>query len=218
MRYKYLFFDLDGTLTASGEGIANAARYALEQMGIVENDREKLMKFVGPPLKETFPAFYGFNETETELAIKHFRVYYGEKGMYENRPYPGIEALLAKLRKKGYYTAIATSKLESVALSVVDHFDLHRYFDLVAGGTVDESRCDKASVLRYAMETAGVLDSPDNAVMIGDRKHDIIGAKANGIDSIGVLYGYGNRPELEAAGADYIVGTVAELEELLCGE
>lgn len=211
--YKNVLFDLDGTLTEPAEGITNSVAYALRKFGI-EEERRKLLRFIGPPLRDSFMEYYGFSEQESELAVAYYREYFRAGGIFENRVYDGIEELLDELKREGKTIVLATSKPEEFAAMILEHFDLMKYFDFVAGATMDETRNAKADVIRYALEKAGIADAR-SAVMVGDRKHDVMGARENGLNSIGVLYGYGDRKELEAAGATYIVETVTELRNFL---
>lgn len=208
--YPTILFDLDGTLTDSGLGITKAVSYALRRWDIIEEDRARLDRFVGPPLDASFREFYGFSEEDSKKAVWVFREYYNDIGVYENEVYPGVRELLHSLRESGRTLAVATSKPEYLALRVLEHFGLRDYFDQVTGATPDEKRILKADVIRCALEGMGVTDKRD-VVMVGDRKHDVEGARANGLDSIGILYGYGSREELEEAGATYIAPTAADI-------
>ncbi len=208
--YKYLLFDLDGTLTDPGLGITNSVMYALGKFGISVSDRPSLYKFIGPPLRESFGKFYGFSKEQCEQAVKYYREYFSEKGLYENEVYDEIPRVLTMLKESGRTLAVATSKPEPFAVRILKHFDLYGYFDLVAGATMDDTRNEKADVIRYALDSIGVPDR-SSAIMIGDRKHDVIGAKANGIDAVGVLYGYGGRGELTDAGAAFIADSPADI-------
>lgn len=201
--YKYLLFDLDGTLTDPGIGITNSVMYSLRKFGIREEDRTSLYKFIGPPLQDSFETYYGFSSEESELAIQYYREYFREQGLYENEVYDGIQDLLAQLKKRGRSLIVATSKPEVFAVEILRHFGLYDYFDFVAGATMDGSRNKKADVIKYALESCSITDK-SSAVMIGDRKHDIMGAKENGLDSIGVLFGYGDFDELAKAGATHL--------------
>ena len=212
--YKYILFDLDGTLTDSGTGITNSVIYALKKFNITVSDKTELHKFIGPPLWESFENFYGFSKEQSQTAVSYYREYYKEKGMLENEVYPGIIGLLDRLKEKGKTLAVATSKPTVFARQILEHFDIAKYFSYVAGGTLDGSRVNKNDVIAHALEECKIKNLPE-VVMIGDRKHDIIGAKQIGIDSIGVLYGYGSRYEQEAAGADYIVETADDILTLL---
>lgn len=212
--YNTVLFDLDGTLTDPGLGITNSAAHALRYWGIHVEDRASLYKFIGPPLQDSFQAFYGFSESDSKLAIERFREYFREKGIFENEPYEGVDQLLKTLKTNGKRVILATSKPEEFAKTILKHFHLDQYFDFIAGASMDETICKKADVIAYALENYGITNLAD-AVMIGDREHDIIGAKQIGLDSIGVLYGYGSREELELAGATYIAETVADIMQYI---
>ena len=215
MNKDYLLFDLDGTLTDSGPGITRSARYALNAFGIVVDDPNELLMFVGPPLRESFQKFYSFSPAQAEQAVAKFREYYTERGLYENTLYPGVGEALQTLSDSGKQLILATSKAAVYAEKILKHFDLYPYFSFVAGDELDGSRSQKADLIRYALQHENIT-ALDKAVMIGDREHDILGAKQVGMDSVGVLYGYGSREELEAAGATWIVGNVEELLKYFC--
>lgn len=211
-KYDYILFDLDGTLTDSGPGIMNGFEYALGKMGIDIPDRSSLRKFVGPPLGDSFEKTLGFSPEDAAKGIAFYREYYANKGVYENDVYPGVFELLDKLKASGKKMIVATTKAELMANVVMDHFGLRKYFDLmVASNNTD--RKNKIDVLKYAIENGGV--DVEKAVMIGDRFYDVTGALHFGIDSVGVLYGYGSRQELEDAGATYIAETVDDLNGIL---
>lgn len=212
--YQYILFDLDGTLTEPAEGITNAVKYALEKFGICDVSREELLKFIGPPLRDSFKDYYDFNEEDSQKAVRYYREYFGEKGIFENKVYPGITDLLGRLKEKGKTLVVATSKPEKYTVQILDRFHLAEYFDFVAGATMDNSRTRKADIIQYAINHAPILDV-EKAIMIGDRHHDIDGANAAHMDSIGVLYGYGTKEELSKAGATYIVSDIRELGEML---
>ena len=207
--FKYLLFDLDGTLTESGPGIMNAADHALKYYGIPGESTEKLRKFIGPPLKESFMGFYGFDEAKAIEAIAKFREYYNTKGWCENSPYPGVPEMLKSLKECGYVLIVATSKIERLAVKICEYFGLDPYLDDIVGSD-DGSRTKKDEVIRYVFEKNNIQDLSE-VIMIGDREHDILGAKSTGIRSMGVLYGYGNYEELEKAGADVIVERVEDI-------
>lgn len=209
-KYQYILFDLDGTLTDPGIGITNSVMHALRKYGIEVADRTELYKFIGPPLIDSFEKYYGFSHEEAVKSVDYYREYYRDKGIYENSVYNGIENLLAELHKEGKKIILATSKPELFAKQILRHFNLEKYFLFAAGSTMDETRTNKAEVIEYALSECGITDK-SSVVMIGDREHDIIGANKNGIDSIGVLFGYGSREELEAAGATYIAETVEDI-------
>ncbi|HEP1839830.1 TPA: HAD family hydrolase [Streptococcus suis] len=211
--YQTILFDLDGTLTDSGQGILNSVAYALEKMGIEEPDTANLNRFIGPPLYESFSRFYQLNPEDTQSAVDAFRVYFKEKGMFENQLYPGIIPLLEELRTAGKILVIATSKPEIFAKQILEHFGIAHYFDVIAGASLDSSRISKADVIGYAINQLEAF--PKHAVMIGDREHDIEGARMHQLPAIGVLYGYGSKQEFEKAGATMIVETVQDLKRVL---
>ncbi len=215
MKKKYVLFDLDGTLTDSREGIINSIEYMLGFYGIMVEDRESLLPWLGPPLKDSLMKYYGFDERKALEGVEKYREYFDRQGIFENRVYPGIEDMLACLKEKGYILLVATSKPEPAAIRVLEHFDLAKYFDYIGGATLDDSRVKKGDVIRYVLERQGIRDKA-LAVMTGDREHDICGAKENGLEAVGVLYGYGSPGELTGAGADYLVKTPDDLVKLLC--
>ena len=202
--YKYILFDLDGTLTDPGLGITNSVMYALKKFGIEVEERASLYKFIGPPLLDSFQSFYGFTKEESEKAVKYYREYFKPQGLYENEVYDGIEELLKEIKDSGKKIFVATSKPEEFAVEILKYFDLYQYFNFVGGASMDEKRVKKADVIAYVLKNFGIKDL-NEVIMIGDREHDIKGAKQIGIDSVGVLYGYGDYEELEQAGATYIV-------------
>ena len=208
--YSTVLFDLDGTITESGIGITRSVAYALEKYGIHETDQAKLDSFIGPPLIDSFGRLYGFSPAQAREAVEAYREYYGTKGIFENRVYDGVEEMLRTLHEQGKRCILATSKPEHYAQQILAHFGLSRWFDVVAGATMDEKRTDKTSVIAYAMEKAGIVKK-STTIMVGDREHDVLGAKAHGLPCIGVLYGYGSRQELENAGADYLAETPLDI-------
>ena len=210
---NYILFDLDGTLTDPGIGITNSVMYALKKFGIEITDRTSLYNFIGPPLMYSFQTFHGFSEEDSTQAVKYYREYFSVHGLYENEVYPGIPELLHELKQRGYHLVLATSKPEEYALEILRHFGLYDYFDFVAGATFDTTRVKKADVIAYALKETGITDL-ENTIMIGDRSHDIIGAKTFNLDSIGVLYGYGSEDEFKEAGATYIVNKPCEIIEI----
>lgn len=214
--YQYILFDLDGTLTDPKVGITKSVAYALNNYGIKVEDLDLLCKFIGPPLKDSFMKFYGFDERKAGEAVEKYREYFRPHGVYENRVYDGVEDLLRRLKEHGKTVVLATSKPTVFAETILKHFGLHHLFDYVAGSELDGTRVKKGDVIAYALEQAGIMDK-SRAVMVGDREHDIIGARENGLDAIGVLYGYGCREEFDKNGADKVVGTVEELENILLG-
>lgn len=208
--YHSILFDLDGTLTDPAEGITNSVMYALKQYGIEENDRTKLYSFIGPPLVDSFMEKYGFSEEKAREATTYFREYFREKGIFENVPYEGMTECLAALKQRGRTLILATSKPEVFAKMILERFGFAPYFDYVFGASMDETRTRKDEVIAYALSGAGIED-PSDCVMVGDRKHDVLGAKSNGMDAVGVLFGYGSREELMEAGARYIAETVEDI-------
>lgn len=208
--YDTFFFDLDGTITDSAPGITNSVIYALKKYGIEENDYEKLCKFIGPPLDVSFQEYYGFSKEQSLEAIEYYREYYKDKGIFENSVYDGFEEVVKKLKEAGKRLIVATSKPEPFARRIIEHFGLSPYFDYVAGMELDGRRGSKEEVINYALEACGIKDK-SKVLMVGDRRHDVIGARAAGIDCLGVLYGFGTREELEAAGAAYIIERPEEI-------
>jgi len=214
MKYKYILFDLDGTLTDPGVGITKAVQYALKKNNIVEESLSTLEKFIGPPLKESFVEFYSFNEKMVSDSIQYFREYFRKNGIFENKIYSGILDLLGELRNKGCKVVVATSKPTVFANTVLKNFGMMKYFDLVVGSNLDGTLGNKAEIINCIIENLKIKNL-EETIMIGDRKYDIIGAEKNNIDSIGVLYGYGSLEELEAARPTYIVDSISQLYELL---
>jgi len=215
MSYKLCLFDLDGTLTDPKPGITKSFQYALSAFGIHE-ELDDLTKFIGPPLRETFSKFYGFSVADTEKAVAKYREYFAPKGLFENTVYPNIPETLQKLKDDGKFLAVATSKVKAYAEQILEHFNLDRYFDFVSGDDMDGSLSPngKRDIICIAMDA---LDPNRKlpTVMIGDRKHDIIGAEEVGIDSIGVTWGYGPRDELETANATWIADSTDGLLQCL---
>ena len=214
--YDIYLFDLDGTLTDSQPDIIHSVQYALEKLGIIESDLQKLLPFIGPPLAESFREFYGFDAASALQAVEFYREYFREKGIFENNVYEGIPALLAELRQSDYTLAVATSKPTIFTDRILNHFQMRNFFEVVIGSNLDGTHSSKAEVIGLVL--GKIKDPSQKAVMIGDRKHDILGAQENAIDSIAVAYGYGTVTELEAAKPTYLVRSVAELQELLVGE
>ena len=209
-KYEYCFFDLDGTLTDPVLGITNSFMYALKKYNISVSERSELHKIIGPPLMDSFQKYYGFSYEKAKEGVDYYREYYHNRGIYENEVYPGIPKLLEKLQREGKKIVLATSKPEHFAKMILEHFQLTKYFTFIAGANMDETRTKKDEVIAYAMEACKITDV-GKVVMIGDREYDILGARKFGIDSVGVLFGYGSLEELQKAGATYIVETVDEL-------
>ena len=212
--YGYIFFDLDGTLTDPALGITNSVMAALEAFGIPIPERRELYQFIGPPLMDSFRDFYGLTGEDCRRAVRAYRSHYAQQGIFENEPYPDLLATLDRLRTSGRHLVIATSKPEPYAVRIAEHFGFADRFELIAGALMDETRTRKEEVIAYALSRCG--DPPRSEVlMVGDREHDIRGAKACGLDAMGVLYGYGSREELEAAGADYLAASLPEAADMI---
>ncbi len=212
----WLLFDLDGTLTDSAPGILRCVQYALEQCGMPEPDTEKLRPFIGPPLLDSFQQFSGMPPEQAAEAVKQYRVRFSKVGMFENAVYPGIPELLQKLQAHGYALAVATSKPEVYTRQIMEHFSLTPYFAVIAGSDIHREGETKADIIRLALSRLGLPQhAPSGTVMIGDRKHDLLGAQECALPCIGVGYGYAAPGELEQYGADWIAETVADLEALL---
>lgn len=212
MKLKYILFDLDGTLTDSMLGITNSVIYSLKKFGIEVKDRSELFPFIGPPLLDSFMKYYSFSKEDAELAVARYREYFGPTGVFENELYPGIDAMLEKLKQTGVKLLLATSKPEEYANPILEHFGIAKYFDFVGGNTLQDLRPRKDQVIAYVKEIYTDINA-ENSIMVGDRHHDVDGAKANGLKTVAVLYGYGSREEL--CGAECIVETVEELEKYL---
>lgn len=211
---KIILFDLDGTLTDPKEGITKCVQYALEYFGISVSDRDNLLCFIGPPLIDSFQDFYGFSLKDAEVAVAKYRERYKDIGIFENGIYDGITDMLDACKKSGKKICLATSKPEVFAKRILEKYGMAQYFDEVAGSTLDGSINEKCDVIKEAFRRMNICsdDELSQIVMVGDRKHDIIGAKKCKIQSIGVRFGYAEEGELEEAGADYIVDTVEELK------
>lgn len=197
--YKAILFDMDGTLTESGEGITKCVQYALQKFGIDEPDLKKLEVFVGPPLKEQFMKYADLSEDEAENAVVYYRERYETAGIYENRPYPGVEEMLKELLHKGYRLAVASSKPEYYVKKILDHFQLTAYFTEIVGSELNGDRTDKTEVIEEALKRLKLDRDREQAIMIGDKEHDVLGARKAGLDCIAVTYGYGTEQELLSA-------------------
>lgn len=214
--YSRVIFDLDGTLTDPGEGIINSLLYALDFFGI-QGDPRILKRFVGPPLIDSFMKYYGFSEEQAREAVKRYREYFREKGVFENQIYEGIPELLSVLKEQDKKLAIATTKPTVFARQVLEYFRVDHYFedDLIIGSYLDGRRTVKAELVGAVLDLLSIDDG--RLVMVGDRKYDMIGAKTHSIDSIGVTYGYGEEEEITLAEPTYIAHSVDELSALLTG-
>ena len=210
---KTIFFDLDGTLTDSAPGIINSVAFALEKMGHPPMSREDMAYFVGPELTEAFGEKLGFDKETALRAIGFFRMYFTEKGMWENSAYPGIKDMLSRLRDAGFVLRVATSKPTVFAKQILERFGLLPFFDRVDGAPLDESQSgDKDAVLAAALKA---LPPEPGSLMVGDRKYDIAAGKKAGLLTVAVSYGYGSPEELAACRPDYTVPTVPAFEQLL---
>lgn len=213
-KYTTILFDLDGTIIDSGEGVTNSVVYALNKMGINVEDKATIKRFIGPPLVYSFKNFYGFDDEKALEAIEYYREHYTKKGILEGYIYDGVEELLARLKESGKRIVLATSKPEVYAKRILETFNLSKYFDFIAGASLDEvSRNTKEAVLEYAIKEANIDTS--SSIMIGDRFYDIVGAREFGIPCIAVLYGYGNRAEFEKYGAELIAETTRDVADFL---
>ena len=214
IQYQTLLFDLDGTLTDPKLGITRSVQYALRKFGIAVANLDTLIPFIGPPLMDSFRDFYGFDPKKSQEAIAYYREYFSTTGIYENALFPEIPALLTTLQNRGKSLLIATSKPGVFAEEICRHFHIRHYFSFIAGSNLDGTRTEKQAVIAYALENHPVSDRK-RILMIGDRKHDILGAAYHQIDSLAVTYGYGSREELLNAGPTYLVDTVPAIGELV---
>lgn len=214
MKFEHVFFDLDGTLTDSQEGILNSFRNVFKHLGLEIPDYQTLCTFIGPPLFVTFTEILGFTMEKSEECVKVFRNYYETKGYLENRVYEGIPELLSQLKKAGVKLSVATSKPEVTAKLIIKHFDLEKYFDHICGSISDDVRSKKSEVIEYAIETNKISDR-SKILMVGDRKFDVEGAAKTGLKCAGVLYGYGCEEEFKKAGAAFIAKTPADILKIV---
>ena len=211
---QFILFDLDGTLTDPQEGITKSIQYSLKNFDIEVADLNDLVRFIGGSLWEIYPKNFNLSEDATKIAVEKYREYFSERGIFENLLYDGIPDLLANLKSNGKKIILATAKPIVFAEKILRHFNIYQYFDFISGSELDGRRSEKYESISYAIENCGIA-SPELAVMIGDRRMDAIGAKKANVTSIGVLYGYGSYEELNNAGADFIVSSVDELNNLL---
>ena len=209
---KTILFDLDGTLTDSGEGIINCAWLALKHFNLPLPDRQTMRVFVGPPLRDSFIRF-GVPEQDVETAIEIYRSRYVPTGMFENTPYPGIHEMLGTLKRRGFRLLVATAKPEGMATAILEKFELASYFELICGASMDDTRDSKDKVIAYLLEKTG---GADDYIMVGDTAYDVEGAAVNGIPTIGVAWGYGRIEDMVTAGAKAIANSPAHLLQLLC--
>lgn len=215
--YEHIVFDLDGTLSDSRKGIFNATVYMAEKMGLQKPDAARFTALIGPPLQEGFRTVYGLSEDRINCAVKAFREYYSERGLFENELYPGIPALLNKLVAAGCHLYVATSKLETYAREIIRHFKIDKFFTDIAGADYNGLKAGKESLILSLFQRNGIYN-PDHVVLIGDSKYDIDAANAIGIDSIGVVYGFNSREDMLDYNPDYIAGDVDDLYGLLLNQ
>ncbi|WP_312071468.1 HAD-IA family hydrolase [Anaerotignum propionicum] len=212
LQQNIIIFDLDGTLTDSAEGVIRSAQHMQEKMGISKWADEDLKFIVGPPLIKTFTEDFQMNQEDAQRALGFFRERYATVGLFENKVYDGIPEMLEELKKKGKCLVVATSKKEETAVRILKHFEIDGYFDIIGGDNREIGRDTKAKVIQYVLESLGA--KKEDAIMVGDRKFDVEGAHLVGIPCIAVEFGYGDRAEFEAYGADYIAETPKAVEEL----
>lgn len=213
-KYKIILFDLDGTLSDPKVGITKSVQYALRKMDIAEPDLNKLESFIGPPLQDSFADFYNFNEVNVKTAIDYYRERFIEEGMFENELYLNIPRLLESLKQQQTILVVATSKPTVFAEQILKYFKIDQYFELVVGSNLDGTRTSKTEIIQYILDRYKDYKKED-FIMVGDRKHDLIGANNTGIDSIGVTYGFGSLEELSKENPTHIANGVEELSELL---
>ncbi|WP_044339302.1 HAD family hydrolase [Rossellomorea aquimaris] len=215
-KYKIILFDLDGTLSDPKEGITKSVQYAMENLGVEVPEIHELECFIGPPLQVSFAEHYDFDELKTQRAIDFYRERFKEKGMFENKLYPNIPSLLKTLKENGFTLVVATSKPTVFAEQILKYFTIDQFFDLIAGSNLDGTRTSKAEIIQYILDVYHEYEA-GNFIMIGDRKHDMIGAHHTGIDSIGVTYGYGSFEEISQSKPTYMVSNVDEIKDVLVG-
>lgn len=212
--YKYILFDLDGTVIDSSLGITNSWMHALRRMGIEVPAREELYKYIGPPIFQVLEKYYGMSPSDAERGVEYYREYYRDDGIFEIEVYPGMAELLSSLKNAGKKIILATCKPEEFAKRIIAHIGFDEYFTFIAGSTLDRTRQKKSDIIRYALDELSVSDMSD-CLMVGDRDVDITGAAALGIDGCGVLHGFGSEDELWNAGAKFVVKDSFELRSLL---
>ncbi len=213
--FEFILFDLDGTLTDSGPGILNCLEYALEDQGIPIPERDQMRPLLGPPLVDTFRDVFGMNDQQIARAIDKYRERYHDIGLFENCVYEGVPELLAELQSAGLRMATATSKPEYSATRILQHFELDQYFEFIGAAALDGTRDSKSLVIKHTLDNTNTNPTSHNMIMIGDRRHDVHGAREHGINTIGVLWGYGDAIELEDAGATDLATNTENLKNLL---
>ena len=216
--YQYLLFDLDGTLTNPKEGITKSVQYALHHFGIDVDDPDTLTSYIGPPLIPSFMEFHGLTQEQALEALQVYRQRFASVGLFENEVLEGVPEMLCALKQKGRFVAVASSKPEAYVIRILEHFDLLQYFDEVVGASMDEKRSAKKDVIEEALHRMGKAPGDRNVLMIGDRMHDIEGARLCGLDSLGVYTGFAADGELEAAGATYVFHSIRSMADFLLKE
>jgi phosphoglycolate phosphatase len=213
IKYSNVLFDLDGTLTDPYLGITNSIKYSLNKFNIIEENHNKLKLFIGPPLKKSFMEHYNFTENKAERAVEYYREYFSKKGIFENKLYDGVNDVLMELNNRNKNCIIATSKPEVFANKILQYFRIKDYFKYVTGSNLDGTLSEKEEIIKYIIEKCNLNN--EETIMVGDRKYDIIGAHKNGINTIGVLYGYGTKDELEKENPKYLCNNVMEILEII---
>ena len=216
--YQYLLFDLDGTLTNPKEGITKSVQYALHHFGIDVDDPDTLTSYIGPPLIPSFVEFHGLTQEQALEALQVYRQRFASVGLFENEVLEGVPEMLCALKQKGRFLAVASSKPEAYVIRILEHFDLLQYFDEVVGASMDEKRSAKKDVIEEALHRMGKTPGDRNVLMVGDRMHDIEGARLCGLDSLGVYTGFAADGELEAAGATYVFHSIRSMADFLLKE
>lgn len=215
MRYTHVFIDLDGTVVNSAHGVTSSVAYALQKSGVTPPPIEALTCFIGPPLLWSFANFYGMSEEESKRAVEYYREFYSSGGIYDCLVYDGLEELLRELNERGIKCVLATSKPHVYANAILENKGLSKYFCFVSGPEFDGTRDAKSEVIAYAMEQLKLSD-PSKILMVGDRAHDTEGAAANGVDAVGVLWGFGDAEELLSTGAKAVFDRPKDLQNALC--
>lgn len=214
-KYEYIFFDLDGTLTDPGDGLISGFAYALKKTGVDYGDRSSLSRFIGPPLRDEFIKVYGFSTDEANECVRLFREYFSVYGWWDNKMYDGVPEMLSSLKSKGKSIVLATSKPKVFAEKILRLFNIDVYFDFIGAATLDHTRVEKTQVLMHSIESIGASNALDKCILIGDRMFDAKGAQECGIDSMGVLYGYGSYDEIYSSGFNYIAANIKDITEIL---
>jgi phosphoglycolate phosphatase len=213
MKYINILFDLDGTLTDPYLGITNSIKYALNKFGIIEENNTKLKLFIGPPLEKSFLEYYEFSKNDAKIAVEYYREYFSEKGIYENSLYEGTANVLKELNDRNKNCIIATSKPEIFANKITEYFNINNYFKYIIGSNLDGTLSEKEDIIKYIIGKYNL--NKEETIMVGDRKYDIVGANKNGIDAIGVLYGYGTKEELEKEEPKYLCTDIMEIVKII---